>query len=77
MEEYAPWFLSCMKYGRKLKKVTGEQILTITGLLIMASVDEAIHHRSHFFNQTVAWTEKYSISHHLLDVEQIKARFPQ
>jgi sarcosine oxidase len=76
-EEYVPLVLRSYGIWEEIEKATGKQILTITGGLIMTSVDEAIHHGSHFFNQTVACAEKCSISHHLLDVEQIKTRFRQ
>lgn len=66
-EEYIPLVLRSYEISEEIEKATGKQILTITGGLIMTSVDEAIYHGSHFFNQTIACAEKYSIPHHHLE----------
>jgi sarcosine oxidase len=76
-EEYVPLVLRSYEIWKEIEKEAEKQVLTITGGLIMTSVDEAIHHGSHFFNQTVACAEKYGIAHHRLDANQIRKRFPQ
>lgn len=56
-EEYVPLVLRSYEIWGETEKATGKQILTMTGGLIMMSVDEAIHHGSHFFKQTVSCAE--------------------
>lgn len=76
-EEYVPLVLRSYEIWREIEKITSKKLLTITGGLIMSSVEKSVHHGSEFFNQTVASAEKYNISHRLLDSNEIKKRFPQ
>jgi sarcosine oxidase len=43
----------------------------------MTSTVQSIRHGSNFFDQTVALAQKFGIAHHLLDVTEIRRRFPQ
>ena len=75
--EYVPLVLRSYDIWEEIERETGKKVLTITGGLIMTSVDGVMRHGSNFFNQTVACAEKYDIAHRLLDAGEIKERFPQ
>src|SRR5262245_423414 len=76
-EEYVPLVLRSYELWEEIERQTGKQILTLTGGLLMTSVDDAVHHGSHFFQQTVAAAKKLNIAHQLLDADEIEKRFPQ
>lgn len=75
--EYMPLVLRSYELWEELERETKEQILTITGGLIMTSVGGALRHGSYFFHQTVDCARSYGIAHHLLDAEEIRKGFPQ
>jgi len=75
--EYVPLVLRSYEIWDEIERETGTQLLTVTGGLIMTSVEGQIRHGSYFFDQTVACAEQYGIAHRLLDADDIKRRFPQ
>ena len=75
--QYVPLVLRSYEIWDEIERETGKKVLTITGGLIMTSVEGVMRHGSNFFNQTVACAETYSIAHRLLDAEEIKRQFPQ
>jgi sarcosine oxidase len=75
--EYVPLVLRSYDIWKEIERETGKKVLTVTGGLIMTSVEGVIRHGSNFFNQTVASAEKYGIVHHLLDADEIRKQFPQ
>jgi sarcosine oxidase len=75
--EYVPLVLHSYEIWEEIERETGKKVLTVTGGLIMTSVEEVMRHGSYFFNQTVACAEKFGIAHHLLNADEIKKRFPQ
>lgn len=75
--EYVPLVLRSYDLWEEIEREMGKKVLTITGGLIMTSVEGVMRHGSNFFNQTVASAEKYGIAHHLLNADEIKKRFPQ
>jgi sarcosine oxidase len=74
--EYVPLVLRSNEIWREIEQETRQALLTITGGLIMTSRENAIHHGSNFFEQTVAAARQYKIEHELLDANQITKRFP-
>jgi sarcosine oxidase len=52
--EYVPLVLRSYDIWEEIERETGKKVLTITGGLIMTSVDGVMRHGSNFFNQTVA-----------------------
>src|SRR5688500_9600017 len=75
--EYVPLVLRSYEIWDEIERETGKKVLTVTGGLIMTSVEGAMRHGSYFFNQTVASAEKYGIAHRLLDADEIRKEFPQ
>jgi sarcosine oxidase len=75
--EYVPLVLRSYELWEQIERETGKKLLTITGGLIMTSVEGVMRHGSYFFNQTVACAEKYGIAHRLLDADEIRKRFPK
>ena len=75
--EYMPLVLRSYKIWEEIERETGNKVLTVTGGLIMTSVEGVQRHGSHFFAQTVACAETYGIAHRLLDVNELKNQFPQ
>src|SRR5688572_23033681 len=75
--EYVPLVLRSYEIWEEIERETGKKVLTITGGLIMTSVEGVLRHGSNFFNQTVASAEKYNIPHHLLNADEIRKQFPQ
>jgi sarcosine oxidase len=75
--EYVPLVLRSYELWEEIERDTGKKVLTVTGGLIITSVEGAMRHGSYFFNQTVASAEKYGITYHLLDAPEIKRHFPQ
>jgi sarcosine oxidase len=75
--EYVPLVLRSYEIWDEIERETGKKVLTVTGGLIMTSVEGAMRHGNYFFNQTVASAEKYGIAHRLLDADEIRKEFPQ
>ena len=76
-QEYVPLVLRSYELWEEIEREVGQQILTITGGLIMSGVEGVMRHGSPFFNQTVACAEKFGIDHRLLTAGEIKRQFPQ
>jgi sarcosine oxidase len=76
---YTPLAMRSHELWRELESETGEDLLTITGGLVMAtrSGGTVLHHASGFFDQTVAAAQAFGIEHELLDAEEVRVRFPQ
>jgi sarcosine oxidase len=74
--EYVPLVLRSYEIWREIERETGKKVLSVTGGLIMTSVEGVIRHGSNFFNQTVASAQKYGIAHRLLDADEINKQFP-
>ena len=78
-EQYVPLVLRSYELWRELESLSGEQLLSITGGVIMASEGASgnLHGSNKFLDQTVAAARKFGIDHELLTSEQIRTRFPQ
>ena len=76
-EQYVPLVLRSHELWREIERETGDDLLTITGGLIIGS-DQA--QRSHgsvqFLERTIAAAKRYGIHHELLDANEIRRRFP-
>ena len=77
--EYVPLALRSYELWREIEQLTGEDILTITGGLIMASQSspDPMHGAESFLQTTIDAAKQYNIKHSILDVDQIRQRFPQ
>ncbi len=77
--EYVPLTLRSYELWRDIERQTGQDLLTITGGLIMASqsIQDSMHGAESFLRATIATAKQYNIEHTLLDADQIRQRFPQ
>src|SRR5262249_24834230 len=64
---------------REIEQLTGQDVLTITGGLIMASQSsrDPMHGSDNFLQTTIVTAEQYHIKHTVLETDQIRQRFPQ
>src|SRR5579859_767570 len=77
--EYVPLVLRSYELWREIEQQTGQDLLTITGGLIMASQSNqaGMHGSANFLQTTIDAAEQYGIEHTVLDTEQIRQQFPQ
>jgi sarcosine oxidase len=77
--QYVPLALRSYELWREIEQLTGEDILTITGGLIMASQSspDPMHGAESFLQTTIDAARQYDIQHSMLDADQIHQRFPQ
>ena len=77
--EYVPLTLRSYELWREIEQLTGQDLLTITGGLIMASQSgpDPMHGAESFLKTTIATAEQFGIAHSILETDQIRQRFPQ
>jgi sarcosine oxidase len=77
--EYVPLTLRSYELWREIEQMTGQDLLTITGGLIMASQSspDPMHGAESFLKTTIATAEQFGITHRVLETDQIRQRFPQ
>ena len=76
-EQYVPLVLRSHELWREIERETGEDLLTITGGLIIGSaLAQRSHGAANFLHQTIAAAKRYGIAHELLDAREIRRRFP-
>jgi sarcosine oxidase len=77
--EYVPLTLRSYELWREIEQQTGQDLLTVTGGLIMASQSspDPMHGAENFLQTTIAAAEQYHIQHEVLETDQIRQRFPQ
>lgn len=77
--EYVPLSLRSYELWREIEQLTGQDVLTITGGLIMASQSspDPMHGAGSFLQTTIDAARQYNIAHSILDTDQIRQRFPQ
>ncbi len=77
--EYVPLALRSYELWREIEQLTGHDLLTITGGLIMASqsTQDAMHGADSFLRATIAVARQCNIAHTVLETDQIRRRFPQ
>jgi sarcosine oxidase len=78
-EQYVPLVLRSYELWREIEEISGRQVLSITGGLVMASEGSSgnLHGSNKFLDQTVAAARQFGIDHELLSTNQIRTRFPQ
>ncbi|HTS20465.1 MAG TPA: N-methyl-L-tryptophan oxidase [Casimicrobiaceae bacterium] len=77
-EQYTPLALRSHALWRELEAETGDELLTVTGCLVISSRSATSHtHVEHFFDNTLAAARRFGIAHELLDAAEIRRRFPQ
>jgi sarcosine oxidase len=74
-EEYVPLVLRSYEIWKELEKESGEDLLTETGILIMAS--NATDKPNKFLDSTKLAAEHYSIKHRNLDAGDVQKEFSQ
>lgn len=76
-EQYVPLVLRSHEIWREIEGETGDDLLTITGGLIIGSeVAQRSHGSTHFLGRTIAAAKRFGIAHESLDAEEIRRRFP-
>ena len=78
-EEYVPLSLRSYEIWREIERLTGRDLLTVTGGLIMASRSSHTpqHGKENFLQTTIDAARRYNIPHEVLDTAEIRQRFPQ
>lgn len=75
---YTPLVLRSHEIWCELESSSGEDLLTVTGgLLISSDARQAETHVANFFDNTVAAAKRHGIAHEILDVAALRQRFPQ
>jgi sarcosine oxidase len=77
--EYVPLSLRSYEIWREIERLTGRDLLTVTGGLIMASQSSHTpqHGAENFLQTTTDAARRYDIPHEVLDTAEIRTRFPQ
>lgn len=77
-DHYTPLSLRSYEIFRELEQETGEHLLDVTGGLMISSPGATgVNNVSNFFETTLAAAKKHSIPHEVLNVDQMRRRFPQ
>jgi len=77
-EHFVPFALRSYEIWRELEAETGDDLLTVTGGLIIAGVSgHPLHGSADFLQTTIDAAVKFGIAHRILDAEEIAAEFPQ
>lgn len=77
--EYVPLALRSYEIFREIESQTGNDLLTVTGGLIISSPNgkENLHGNSGFIEETISTAQKFGIKHRALSANQISSEFPQ
>jgi sarcosine oxidase len=78
-EQYVPLVLRSYELFRQIEKVTGDELLTITGGLTLESrqSEAVMHGRHNFMEQAIRCAQRFNIRHEILEPQEIKKRYPQ
>ncbi len=77
-EQFVPFALRSYEIWRELESETDEDLLTITGGLIMsADSGHPLHGNADFLQTTIDAAVKFGISHRVLNAAEIADEFPQ
>lgn len=75
---YSPLALRSHQIWREIESATGEDLLTVTGgLIISGPARTAKLHVDDFFANTLAAAKRYGIAHEMLDTAEIRRRYAQ
>ncbi|MGZ5037523.1 MAG: N-methyl-L-tryptophan oxidase [Usitatibacter sp.] len=76
-ERYTPIVRRSHRIWREVEALTGEELLVVTGGLIVSSgARKATTHVPGFFENTLAAAERFGIEHERLDARQMRELFP-
>ena len=78
-EEYIPLALRSYELWRELERESGQELLVITGGLILESQQSnaLMHGRRGFLARTSQSAERFGIRHEMLNSRELRQRFPQ
>lgn len=77
-EHFVPFALRSYDIWRELESETGDDLLTVTGGLIMSSASEpSLHGNADFLQTTIDAATKFGIKHRVLNASEIADEFPQ
>ncbi len=77
-EHFVPFALRSYEIWRELEAETGDDLLTVTGgLIISAGSRHLLHGSADFLQTTIDAAEKFGISHRVLEASAIASEFPQ
>lgn len=76
---YVPLALRSHEIWRELEHATGEELLTECGGLFFLGDEQVspVHGATDFIGETVAAAQAHGLAHELLDLDQLRRRFPQ
>lgn len=77
-EQYVPLVRRSHQIWREIEDRTGEELLVVTGGLIISSpARQATTHVPNFFEKTLATAKRFSIEHEMLAAREMRELFPQ
>lgn len=78
-DEYVPLVQRSHDIWRELEALTGRNIMTTTGGLVLAPRDRlAAHHgKADFVRRTIDCATRHGIAHEVLDAAEVRQRYPQ
>lgn len=78
-EAYVPLVLRSYELWREIEKETGQELLIITGGLVLESPrsNATMHGRRKFLDQTIRCAQRFDIRHEILEAKEIRRRYPQ
>jgi sarcosine oxidase len=77
-EHYTPIVRRSHQIWREIEALTGEELLAVTGgLIISSSARRATTHVENFFDNTLAAARRFGIEHEMLDAAGLRELFPQ
>ena len=77
-EQYTPLVRRSHQIWRELEERTGEELLNVTGGLIISSdARQATTHVPNFFENTLAAAKRFGIEHEMLGARELRELFPQ
>jgi sarcosine oxidase len=77
-EQYTPLVRRSHQIWRELEERTGEELLNVTGGLIISSdARQVTTHVPNFFENTLAAAKRFGIEHEMLGARELRELFPQ
>ena len=77
-EQYVPLVRRSHQIWREIEAETGEELLVVTGGLIMSSAArQAAMHVAEFFDTTLAAARRFAVEHEMLGATELRELFPQ
>jgi sarcosine oxidase len=78
-QAYVPLVLRSYELWREIEKETGQELLIITGGLVLESQrsNATMHGRRNFLDQTIRCAQRFDIRHQILEAKEIRRRYPQ